>query len=66
MSQFPSVQYTPSDLVCKLECFEDRLNRILESIYDRLEDIDGRMKVFEAVITPPVALNTRFRLQPLH
>ena len=65
MSQYPPVQYTPSDLVCKLEYFEDRLNRILEGIYDRLEGIDGRMKVLEAVITTPVAMNTRFRLQPL-
>ena len=61
MSQYPPVQYTPSDLVCKLECFEDRLNRILESMCDRLEDIDGRMKVIETVITTPVAFNTRFR-----
>ena len=65
MSQYPLFQYTPADLVCKLECFEDRLLRLLDSIYDRLEGIDGRMKVLEAVITTPVAMNTRFRLQPL-
>jgi hypothetical protein len=63
MNQYPPVQYTPSDLVCKLECFEDRLDRTLQGLYDRIEDIDGRMKVIEAVITSPVALNTRFRRQ---
>jgi len=41
----------------------DRMFRLFDRINDRLESIDARLHVLEAVITPPVFRNTRFRSQ---
>ena len=59
-------QYSPAELAVKLDYIEYRLYGLFDRIYDRLEAIDRRMKVLEAVITPPVVLskNKRSRMQP--
>ena len=55
------MNYTPADLQVSIAFLDDRMHAFCERIVDLVERIDGRLKVLEAVLTPPPANNTRSR-----